>query len=384
MPTIFAKIPFILNIPFFDSAQPTRLLFLTDFSLSVLAAFGFDYFLRNTKGIFYSLGFIFVVFVSLWGIVLFNHSANMLVSKHNLIFPTAIFLISVACLVFYILYKRIDKNSNLFKVFPLLFLVIVVFDLLRFSLKFNPFVFKDYIFPNTQVISFLQKNLGDFRLMTTDSGIMPPNFSAFYRLSSVDGYDPLYLLRYGELISAVEREEPDINPPFGFNRIITPHNYSSSLINLLGIKYVLSLSDIKSKNLVKVFQEGQTQVYENKNVLPKAFFVKKTMLSNTKQEEINILFENKDSLRDVAVVEQTASSNVATGTATIVKYEENKVDIKTQNKGDGFLVLTDSYYPTWKVKIDEQETRIYVADFNFRGIMVPKGDHIIEFYDNLF
>ncbi|MBI3366770.1 hypothetical protein HY041_04050, partial [Candidatus Roizmanbacteria bacterium] len=40
LPTIFAKLPYILDIPFLSSTQPTRLLFITDFSLAILSAFG--------------------------------------------------------------------------------------------------------------------------------------------------------------------------------------------------------------------------------------------------------------------------------------------------------------------------------------------------------
>ena len=58
--------------------------------------------------------------------------------------------------------------------------------------------------------------------------------------------------------------------------------------------------------------------------------------------------------------------------------------MKTNNVGEGFLVLTDSYYPTWQASIDGKETKIYLTDYNFRGIIVPKGEHTVEFYDKLF
>src|SRR3990167_11232299 len=57
LPTFFAKIPYLLNIPLISTTQPTRLLFVTDFSLAVLCALGLDYFLRvkNKKEIFYPI-----------------------------------------------------------------------------------------------------------------------------------------------------------------------------------------------------------------------------------------------------------------------------------------------------------------------------------------
>lgn len=269
---------------------------------------------------------------------------------------------------------------------------VTIFDLTRFGLKFIPFTDKAYLFPNTKVLSFLQEQKGEFRIMAADSRILPPNLSVVYRLQSIDGYDPLYLKRYGELIVASERGEPNISPPFGFNRIITPHNYDSKIIDLLGIKYVLSLSDLDSEKLVKVFQEGQTRVYENKNVLPRAFFVQNIIQGDRmqRQEAIKIMFkEDFDLRKDAHAVDTSgremsfATTKLSMGSAKIIKYSENNVMIETINEGAGFLVLTDSFYPTWKVKIDDIKGGIYLADYNFRGVFVPAGKHLIEFYITL-
>jgi len=231
----------------------------------------------------------------------------------------------------------------------------------------------------------LQENKENFRVMETNSEIFPPNFSIMHKIQSVDGYDPLFLLSYAQLMAAIGRQEPNISPPFGFNRIITPQNYNSKFINLLGVKYVLSHEDINEGGFSKVMQEGKTKVYENGNVLNRAFFVQNTVFANSRQNAINIMFDEKFPLKFSAVVEgKDVSGNWSNGSAQIVKYEENKVEIVTKNYGEGFLILTDSYYPTWKATIDGKLTKIYLTDYNFRGILIPKGEHKIIFYANLF
>jgi uncharacterized membrane protein YfhO len=52
--------------------------------------------------------------------------------------------------------------------------------------------------------------------------------------------------------------------------------------------------------------------------------------------------------------------------------------------GQRFLVLTDSFYPTWKAHIDGKPTQIYLTDFSFRGVVVPSGDHHVEFINTTF
>ena len=394
LPTIFAKIPFTLNIPFISTSQPTRLLFVVDFSLSVLAAFGFDYFIRSKKKeILYPLIFIAFILLGFWVFVFFGNEAaksvslkNILVAKRNLVFPTLIFIASATLLFSLIRFPKAHKYFTI--MIYIIIVMLTVFDLLKFGFKFTPFTKKDYLFPETKAISFLQQQQGEFRIMTTDSQIFPPNFSSIYRLQSVDGYDPLYLLRYGELIAASERRKADINPPFGFNRIITPHNYDSKIMDLLGVKYILSLSDLASPKLRKVFQEGETRVYENKDVLPRAFFVGKTIFSTSKNTTIKLMLDDNFDPRNMAIVEDSSfpyargRSDWGIGKAEITYYSPNEIIVNTDNQKEGFLVLADNFYPTWHVKIDTEQ-KIYLTNFTLRGIIVPKGRHTIWFYDTL-
>lgn len=399
LPTIFAQLPFILNLPFISTSQPTRLLFITDFSLSILAALGLDYFLllKNKKSILYIFGGFSVLFAFIWVFVLFFHgnlitTENLRVARQNLIFPTVIFVASflVICVS---LFSNEKKVPRLLMLMSCILILITVFDLFRFGWKFEPFTNKNYLFPSTSVISYLQNQnpKEPFRVMSTDSKIFPPNFSAIYGIQTLDGYDPLYLQRYGELMVAVGRNSPNINPPFGFNRIITPQNFSSRIIALLNVKYVLSLEEIKNTNLNQVFTDGTIRVYVSKLALPRAFFVFNTLIVSSKQRAISAMFDLNNSLDSKAIVENVSQEdksnflpNWSKGEVQFTDYEANRVVLKTQSQGTGFLVLTDSYYPTWHATIDGKETKIYLTDFNFRGIIVPKGEHTIEFYDTLF
>jgi len=380
LPTVIAKIPFILKIPFLSTAQPTRLISIIDFSLSVLAAFGLDALQKEKRGIYKILVFFGLIFLILWGYVLkFNFGWEIVtelnISKSNLILPSILFITSVAIF-------SLNKIKR-FKFFNYFIIAVVLFDLLRFGWKFTPFTSSNYLYPKTNSLSFLEDQPGQFRIMTTDSRIFTPNFSVVYRIQSIEGYDPLYLKRYGELVAASERKNPDINPPFGFNRIITPHNFDSEIMDLMNVRYILSLSDLNSPKLKKVYQEGETRIYENEKVIPRTFFVKRTVEAKGENDSIKKMFQIKQDFKNTAVVEGFLSKGYAQGNSQIIKYNEGKILISTQNNGEGFLVLTDSFYPTWRAKIDGKETKIYLSDFNFRGIVVPAGNHNIEFYINI-
>ncbi len=403
LPTVFAKLPYLFNIPLLSTAQPTRLVFIVDFSLAILAALGFDYLIKNPgvrKKMIYILGSLGIIYVGIWSFVLLGEylkipTDNLLVTKRNVIFPTILMTGSAVLFVSLWIFQR--KRTITLIIYSII-IAVTVLDLLRFAEKFTPFTNKEYLFPSAKTIEFLQKNIGNFRVMTTDSRILPPNFSIIYKIQSVDGYDPLYLLNYGELIAASERGKPDISVPFGFNRIITPHNFDSKIIDLLGVKYVLSLEDLSSPKLEKVFQEGQTRIYENKNVFPRTMIVSIHPVLN-KQEEIDTMFAENVDLKKIATIEDKDFPYSANdppymlfkkpqipviGKATIVSYKENKILIHTESTGDAWLILTDNYYPIWNVTVDGKRTKLYRVNYTFRGVRIPsKGKHTVEFYNTL-
>lgn len=387
LPTPIAKIPFVLNLPFISSSQPTRLIFLIDFSLAVLSAFGLNYLFKKEKlkeillpiiivGLFLVGLFGFIQFVSLPGIT----TENLLVARRNLIFPSMIFISSTALLLSFFKTKKDFKKYIL-----CLLILLTVFDLFRFSWKFNTFSESKYLYPQTASIDFIKNNIGDYRIATADSRILPPNFSSIYGLQSIEGYDPLFLNRYAEFISAINRNKPNIDPPFGFNRIVRVENFSSDLFDLFGVKYVLSLSDVSEEGFIRVFEEGQTKVYENKNVYPRVFFINNVVAAKDKQDAINFMFDPLFDPRKTAIIEKSLEKrDIGIGKAEIKSYSENRVVITTENDKDGFLILTDTFYPTWHAKIDNKsEVEVFISDYVFRGIFVPAGEHTVQFYNTI-
>lgn len=373
-----SKIPFDLAIPFVSSAQPTRLIFLISFGLSVLSAMGFDALIKEEKleKVLPKLLLPVTVFVLIWLLWIFNifniPPEKLLVTKRNLVYPSVFFSLGVVALIAFYL-RRPFYLKNLI---PFIIIILAFIDLLRFGSKFTPFTNPNYFYPQTKVIEFLKKDKDVFRIASTDSRIFPPNFSTYYKIQSIEGYDPLYLKSYAELIAASERGESNIKPPFGFNRIITPHNIDSKLIDFLNVKYILSLTDLDPQRFNKVFQEGETRVYENKSVSERAFFVSSVVKADGSQEAVNQIFAID--LNDGAVVDFDKS--LSKGSAKIIKYSNNEVIIETQNQGEGFLVLADTYYPTWKASVDEKNVKIYKTNHSFRGILVPSGKHEVRFY----
>lgn len=73
------------------------------------------------------------------------------------------------------------------------------------------------------------------------------------------------------------------------------------------------------------------------------------------------------------------SQGAAMMPAEVVAYEDSRVTLRTASPAPGVLVLTDIFYPGWSAVVDGRPTRIYPANFAFRGVLVPAGLQTVEF-----
>ena len=76
---------------------------------------------------------------------------------------------------------------------------------------------------------------------------------------------------------------------------------------------------------------------------------------------------------------QPDAARSAVGTAAIRRCEDGVVTIETRADGRRLLVLTDVFYPGWIARVDGVEVPIQRADFAFRAVGVPAGEHVVEF-----
>jgi len=67
------------------------------------------------------------------------------------------------------------------------------------------------------------------------------------------------------------------------------------------------------------------------------------------------------------------------GEAKITKYDWNELEMDCTNDRPCFLVLSDSFYPGWRARVDGQPTTIYQANGALRAVELPQtGHHSVE------
>jgi hypothetical protein len=125
---------------------------------------------------------------------------------------------------------------------------------------------------------------------------------------------------------------------------------------------------------------GDVKIYRNNDAWPRAFVTQSLEFNERNKVRIDhsdtriIRIELSDKPADhPLLVERSAD------TALIVDYQPERVDIEVNLARDGFLILTDSYYPGWKVTVDGVEKPILRANGAFRAVELTDGRHLVRF-----
>jgi len=67
------------------------------------------------------------------------------------------------------------------------------------------------------------------------------------------------------------------------------------------------------------------------------------------------------------------------GEAEIVRDEPEEVVIRARLDAPGYLVLSDANYPGWRVLVDGRPAPLLTANFLFRAVALPEGEHTVSF-----
>ncbi|HCM82216.1 MAG: hypothetical protein UV63_C0001G0024 [Microgenomates group bacterium GW2011_GWC1_43_11] len=390
LPTPVSGTPYVFRIPILSSLQPTRLLAIVDVGLCVLAAIGLEDWIHNSRKKYtvITVAVAAILFGCIWYVVKNNTygipKEQLDVTSRNILFPTFICILIFLVVIIRTVFELMNKRRNM--VIPLTGAVLIIgisfFDLSRFAWKFTPFTDSRLFFPKTEIISFFEKQPKPYRITSVDDRIMPPNVSLYYGIESISGYDPLYSVRYEKFIAAMERGEPNITGPFGFNRIVTPKNITSPLFKLLGVRFVLSLSDILDSRFQKIMQEGQTRVYEFMGVLPRVYLLDHVDVIREEKKIIEALYAPSFQMGTQGVIEEEVYTDKdpisSEERADITTYRDNAIDVSVQTNAQRLLFIGNIYHKNWKAFVDGKKVKTFRTNYIFIGIVVPAGIHTVQ------
>ncbi len=203
---------------------------------------------------------------------------------------------------------------------------------------------------------------------------------SYHSVSTVIQDSPLALRRFSEVLGAIDNKDP-----YEFSIEFKPlTNYNSPLLNLLNVKYFITEEPLNSQAL-KLIYKKDLLIYENTRVIPRAFIVHNFKLIPVKKEILAYLRSPEFKPLQEVILENDPNIEMKKGVpiddsrVTITRYEPSEVTIDAETMSNGFLVLSDTNYPGWKVFVDGKKEKVYQADYLLRAVYVPAGRHTVRF-----
>jgi len=154
------------------------------------------------------------------------------------------------------------------------------------------------------------------------------------------------------------------------------------------ISQSFDLMNVKYK-VIPAKEKNQVQLVLNEGYLPRARMFYKIKVIGNEDEEKSYMKSRDFNYRETLVLEKQPENVVLPAAVDSNMYKNSKVTVEdyglngfkvdVETPENGFLFLSEIYYPDWKAYIDGAETEIYRTDYSLRSVYLTKGHHVVEF-----
>ena len=229
--------------------------------------------------------------------------------------------------------------------------------------KFLPMSPASYLSMNQPIFTYLH-HIAPNRVAGIGAGSFTANLATEYRYFDTNYYDPLYIRRYGELVSYANSgssakgltrsditvvRDATVSADLSFRRErFWDMTGTSSLIVKKGEYNPCRPKDfLNSKQCPLLWEDASWQVFERESALPRVYLVHEVIDKNNSGAILSTLFNPEFDITKTVVIEEpiSLSSNPKTESENvqIQTYKSSEVIIKTTSQANAFLVLSDAY-----------------------------------------
>ena len=388
-------------LPVFDKVNNTRFKWTFAFLGAVLAGFGLDafgrYILSNrvkngsvfnlaafvillSLAIFVIIGFWKTVVPKLLPITSDSFEYHLLFAIFSFQQPRTFISVVVVLLAIGAYWYFRNKPAKL-PLFGALIIVVTLIELLVIAKGYNTTVPREIILPEVKLVQELRKDSDLFRIMPVDKGVFWPNYGAVYGLFHVGGYDLPGFKRYADIYLQQGGED--------YRQLWSP---DWPLVDWMNVKYVISVQEQNLDKFELALDGGRYKLYKNEDVLPRAYLVYHFDVIEDDPTALEVLTDGAFEFQNTVILSNdlppaeagaiTPPANPAAQSVNVVAYDNDRVTLAVTTETPGILVMSDVHAPGWNVFVDDRQTNLYRANYTFRGVFVPAGQHTVTFNYN--
>ena len=263
--------------------------------------------------------------------------------------------------------------------FVVLFLLATVGDLWSFGLPMVKTTSLHTSGRNEQLTPTAGENPDLFRMVSMGRNVGPRE-SILYGYHDIHGYTPMILKRYLQYLN--KSQGLDMTPEAVNVRYVT--DIGNNMIRLLNIRFA-ALDSGRMSEMARFLPRAF--IVHNAKVLPSDKVLDYLVNTQFSPEDVVVLEENVN-IRSGFTESKSQRGNEGSTLADegqlleescrIVFYAKDNMIVKARLKKPGYLVLSEIDYPGWNAYIEKERVNILTANYIFRTIPLPTGDHTVH------
>ncbi|MGI5837415.1 MAG: YfhO family protein, partial [Chloroflexota bacterium] len=212
---------------------------------------------------------------------------------------------------------------------------------------------------------------------------LAPNTNMIGGLRSLDGYDGglLPTRRYALLkhhLTGDDQFRPDRTMRETVS--LVP---DSKLLGAFGVEHLLVNQGLGGLDpgWTQMWSNGVVTLLRNNNAKPRAYIVHQAKVIGDEQEMLEAV--TAGGMDDIVLLEEEVTllpqASWGEDQVRLVRDSSREVVIEAKLDNPGVLVLSDSFYPGWKVYVDNDESKLLRANYYLRAVQLPAGEHQVRF-----
>jgi hypothetical protein len=268
-------------------------------------------------------------------------------------------------------------------------LAIGLIDVLRVDAQFLKVIDPRPYFYQDPALDKLRHEMATapFRVFSLPGAFQGQNAEGVQGLEGVGGFHDNELRWYREF-RGDQQDRNYFNKLIGVSPSGEPYlkaeqiDKGNAFLDLANVKYLLARNG------------SDLLALENKNALGRVSFAPNFVVMDSVQILGALQNESYNIRTTVALLAQPAQKPAAVTPDSIAqaasaefsgtwqRYSPNDRIVKVAAPQDGFMRISEVYYPGWKVSIDGKDAPVYRSDLAWMAVFIQKGNHLVEMKAN--